>query len=141
MSAIALHDLQDLEPVRARRRQRDHLRLVQPGERMDEGFHVGARTDAPGAGGFTLTRRGRLAITMTVATALVLAVIAAFGMFPATAASGHTITVQPGQTLSQIAVTELPELPMDRAIVQIQVANDMNTRQVQAGMDLEIPGS
>ena len=55
------------------------------------------------------------------------------------ASAGHTITVQPGDTLSQIATSELPELPLDRAIVAIQVANDLNTLHVQAGSELEIP--
>lgn len=130
MSAIALHDLHDLEPVPARRRQRDHLRLV-PAEATDRS--AGAR------GALTLTRRGRLAVTLTVATVVVLAAIAAFGLFPASAGGGHTVTVEPGQTLSAIAVTHLPDLPMDRAIVQIQLANQMNTQHVQAGMELEIP--
>lgn len=133
MSAIALHDLQDVQPAQAGRtpRRRDHLRVVQPGECVEA---TGARPDQ-----LTLTRRGRLTITLTVATVLMLAVVAVMGMLPATASAGHTITVQPGQTLSQIAVTELPGVPMDRAIVQIQLANDMNTLQVQAGMELEIP--
>lgn len=131
MSAIALHDLHDLEPVPARRRQRDHLRLVPPAEATPAS--AGAR------GALTLTRRGRLAITLTVATVVVLAAIAAFGLFPASAGGGHTVTVEPGQTLSAIAVTHLPDLPMDRAIVQIQLANQMNTLHIQAGMELEIP--
>lgn len=129
MSAIAAHDLQDLEPVSVRRPRRDHLRLVPP---------VGA-AEQTAAAPLTLTRRGRLVITMTVATALVLAVIAVFSMLPASAVEARTVTVQPGQTLSEIAVTQLPHLPMDRAIVAIQLANGMNTLQVQAGMELEIP--
>lgn len=136
MSAIALHDLQDLEtagtaPVTWAPRRRGHLRVVAPGER--------AAVSQRQPGRMTLTRRGRLAVTMTVATVLVLAVVAALGMLPATASAGHTVTVQPGDTLSQLAVTYLPELPVDRAIVQIQLANELNSLQVMAGTELEIP--
>lgn len=130
MSAIALHDLHDLEPVPARGR-RGHLRLVPTGQVEARGADHG--------GAMTLTRRGRLAVTVAVATTLVVAALLAFGMFPATAVAGHTVTVQPGQTLSEIAVTQLPGMPMDRAIVQIQLANEMSTVHVQAGMELEIP--
>ncbi|WP_109472264.1 LysM peptidoglycan-binding domain-containing protein [Ornithinimicrobium cavernae] len=137
MSAIALHDiLQDLEPVPAGRspRRRNHLRVVAPGETAP----VSARAARPSRG-LVLTRRGRLTVTLTVATVLVLAVVAALGMFPAAADGGQTVVVQPGQTLSQIAVTELPELPVDRAIVQIQLANGLNSLHIQAGAELEIP--
>lgn len=135
MSAIALHDLHDLETVPARRR--DHLRVVPAGPVTGGAGRGESAADRDAA--LTLTRRGRLAITMTVATVVVLAAVAAFGMFPATAVGGQTVTVQPGQTLSEIAVTQLPGVPMDRAIVQIQLANEMSTLHVQAGMELEIP--
>lgn len=133
MSVIALHDLQDFEISHAQPRRRDHLRVVQPGER------VTSAVEAPGR--LTLTRRGRLTITITVATVLVMTVVAALGVLSAAAApvATDTIVVQPGQTLSQIAVTELPGMPMDQAIVEIQLANELNTLQVQAGMELEIP--
>ena len=52
---------------------------------------------------------------------------------------GPEATVQPGDTLSQLALTYLPELPVDRAIVQIQLANELNSLQVMAGTELEIP--
>lgn len=134
MSAIALHDLQDLEsgPHGPAPRRRDHLRVVAPGERA-------AVRVAPSARPMTLTRRGRLAMTLAATIVLVLAVVAALGMLPATASAGHTVTVQPGDTLSQIALTQLPELPLDRAIVEIQLANDLNTLHVQAGTELTIP--
>lgn len=133
MSAIALHDttLADIRLIDGAGRRRNHLRLVQPGEvrpATEQGTHA-----------MVLTRRGRLALTLTVATVVVLAIAAILGMLPAAASGSHTVVVQPGQTLSQIAVTELPELPMDRAIVQIQLANQMNSLDVQAGTTLQIP--
>lgn len=136
MSAIALHDLRDIEPVEVSRSpRRNHLRLVTPGE-----LAPSEATPSMGRGeALRLTRRGRLAITLAAATVLVLTLAAALGMFPAAASGGHNVVVQPGQTLSHLAVTELPELPMDRAIVAIQVANDLNSLDVQAGTELTIP--
>lgn len=134
MSAIALHDiLEDLETTRVVRgsRRRNHLRVVQPGETAPVVHAAGGR--------LTLTRRGRLAITLTVTTVLALAVAALFGWFPAAADGGQTVVVQPGQTLSHIAVAELPGLSLDRAIVEIQLANELNSLDVQAGTELVIP--
>lgn len=134
MSAIALHDiLEDLEaPAERTPRRRDHLRVVRPGE-------TAPAVEAPAAGRLTITRRGRLAVTLSVATLLVLTVVAAAGLFPAAADGSGTVVVQPGQTLSQIAVTELPELPLDRAIVQLQLTNNLNSLDIQAGTELVIP--
>ena len=77
-------------------------------------------------------------MTSTVALLLVLAVGSLAGaVMPA--APNESVVVQAGQTLSQIAASELPELPLDRAIVQLQLANDLNTLQVAAGQTLVIP--
>ena len=153
MSAIALHDiLEDLDPVTPGRRprpdsrpqgsrdvglrgqgprRRDHLRVVRPGE-------TAVQQKVP-EGPLTITRRGRLVITLTVATALVLTAMVASAWLPAAAGGGETIVVQPGQTLSHIAVTELPELPLDRAVMELQLANNLNSLDIQAGTELEIP--
>lgn len=139
MSAIALHDiLDDVEVTPAGRgpRRRDHLRVVAPGESAPA---LAGSARGASEGHLTITRRGRLAITLTVATVLVLTVVAALGIFPAGAAGMEMVTVQPGQTLSHIAVAELPELPMDRAIVLLQQTNELNSLDVQAGTQLEIP--
>lgn len=113
------------------------LRLVGPDER--------ATTRPPQTRGsasgrpLRLTRRGRLTLTLastSVAAALVATMsglVPAFGEAPA-----REVVVRPGQTLSQIAATELPGLPLDRAIVQIQLANQLNTVHVQAGQRLQI---
>ncbi|USQ77282.1 LysM peptidoglycan-binding domain-containing protein [Ornithinimicrobium cryptoxanthini] len=142
MSAIALHDLtapdlmdRDFPPAPGVRSSgRGHLRLVT----ADDLPQTGAMR-APAGTPLTLTRRARLLMTLTVAGALVVVIAAAMGVFPAMAAGSHTVVVQPGQTLSHVAVAELPELPMDRAIVQIQLANEMNSLDVQAGTVLQIP--
>ena len=85
-----------------------------------------------------LTRRGRLTVTLGALFALVVAAAAVLlASLPADA--GSEIVVQPGQTLSQIAGTHLPELTLDRALVQIQRANGLSTGHVQAGQTLVIP--
>jgi len=94
-----------------------------------------ARPTAP----VRVTRAGRLAITLTVAVALV---VLALALFPG-GASGtvidHSTTVQPGQTLSEVAASELPQLPVADAVARIQVANDLTSAQVHAGQALLIP--
>ena len=40
---------------------------------------------------------------------------------------------------ADIAATTLPDLPLDRAVVEIQIANNLSTSQVQAGQTLVIP--
>ena len=49
-------------------------------------------------------------------------------------------TVEPGQTLSEIATTELAGLPTAEAVTRIQVANNLSTTHVHAGQTLTIPG-
>jgi hypothetical protein len=86
-----------------------------------------------------ITRAGRLAVTLTVAVALA---VLALVLFPG-GASGtfidHSTTVQSGQTLSEVAARELPQLPVADAVARIQVANDLASAQVHAGQSLLIP--
>ncbi len=87
-----------------------------------------------------ITRRGRLAL-LSLALALV-AVVSVAGMGGAGAAEPlPTVTVTPGQTLSEIALAELPQLGLSQAILAIQVANQLSTAQISAGQQLVIPGS
>ncbi|WP_427385171.1 LysM peptidoglycan-binding domain-containing protein [Janibacter sp. G56] len=86
-----------------------------------------------------LTRTGRLAITvMIVLISLVAAVLMAAGVGSA-AAPAPTVTVEAGQTLSSVAAAELPELPVDRAIAEFQVVNNLAGSQVRAGQELIVP--
>lgn len=124
MSALAWEPAGTPVPV-----HRPHL-VVLPG---------GARGSAP-AGPIRLTRRGRLALflaTLLAATALGVALLGPAGAAPAS----RTVTVAPGQTLSEIAATELPGLSTDRAIVAIQVANRLTSAQVHSGQRLVVPSS
>ncbi len=85
-----------------------------------------------------ITRRGRLARAVAIAFAIaVLAVAAVTMVSPASAAI--EVEVQRGQTLSEIAATYLPNLPLDRAIVAVQLENDMSSTHVQTGQRLLIP--
>ena len=52
-----------------------------------------------------------------------------------------TVTVAPGQTLSEVALAELPEMSISEGILAIQMANKMSTAQVSAGQELVIPRS
>lgn len=109
------------------RTARPPLRLVGPGE----------RAEVPAT---RLTRRGRLLITLTVtAAALTLAVGLATSVRAAAPQIDHATTVFAGQTLSEVAAAQLPGLPIDEAVVRIQLANDLNTSQVHAGQLLLIP--
>ena len=106
---------------------RPPLRLVGPGE----------RAVVPAT---RLTRRGRLLITLTVtAAALTLAVGLATSVSASAPQIDHATTVFAGQTLSEVAAAQLPGLPIDEAVVRIQLANDLNTSQVHAGQLLLIP--
>lgn len=85
-----------------------------------------------------LTRRGRLALTSTVAfvvAGLLMSMIGVLGPAGATT----SVVVEPGMTLSQIAAEELPDLPLDRAITDIQRANRLSTTSIAAGQELLIP--
>ncbi|MGL5929107.1 MAG: LysM peptidoglycan-binding domain-containing protein [Dermatophilaceae bacterium] len=90
-------------------------------------------------GRLRLTRRGRLvmAVVLLVLVAVVswLAVGRAAGSPPAP----RTITVSTGQTLSEIASTQLPHVPLDNGIVAIRLANRLGSAQVHAGQRLVIP--
>ncbi|WP_270889510.1 LysM peptidoglycan-binding domain-containing protein [Pedococcus sp. 5OH_020] len=86
-----------------------------------------------------LTRAGRLAITLTSVTAALVTTVALFSGGASAMTIDHSTSVQPGQTLSQIATEQLPQLPMADAVARIQVANDLTGTQVHAGQTLLIP--
>ena len=51
----------------------------------------------------------------------------------------HSTTVGAGQTLSEIATQQLPQLPMAEAVAQLQIANDLTGSDIHAGQTLLIP--
>ncbi|PRY50930.1 LysM domain-containing protein [Knoellia remsis] len=116
-------------PRPTRRPQRPRLVLVPTGDAVPAAARPALR----------LTRAGRLAITTTV---LLAAAVAAFlGLTGGAAASSApvTVTVQPGQTLSQIAAEHLAGQSVASAVAELQLANDLRTAQVQVGQTLVIP--
>ena len=131
MSAAVAWDV-TAAPVREPRRPaRPHLVSVPCGDEVR----------APERAPLRLTRAGRLAVTLTVLVALVAIAVAtlAGGASASSPAIDHSTTVRSGQTLSQIAATQLPGLPVADAVARIQVANDLASDQVHAGQTLLIP--
>ena len=121
---------------------RPPLRLVasdgtlSPDERVGQGERVLAR-ELPA---IRFTRRGRLVVTLMAAVAVAtLAVVLATSVDAAAPLIDHATIVSAGQTLSEVAATQLPSLPIQDAVARIQLVNGLNTSQVQAGQSLLIP--
>lgn len=112
-------------------RRSGHLRLVPTGARV--------ATSGPRARGLRITRRGRLAVTTTVATVLALVLASMVGLLGPAGATA-SVVVEPGMTLSQIAAEQLPDVPLSRAVTDIQRANHLSTTSLAAGQELVIPG-
>ena len=100
---------------------------------------TGAEVPVGPATPLRLTRAARLALTLTVVVAAVALALALFSGGASATVIDHSTTVQSGQTLSEIAVRELPQLSMAEAVVQLQVANDLTGSNVHAGQTLLIP--
>ena len=130
MSAAVAWELAPTPGRMPLRTPRPQLRLVLPGE----------RAVAPARFATRINRRGRLLITLTV-----LAAATTLGLSLATSltASGpqidHATTVSAGQTLSEVAAAQLPGVPLSEGVARIQLANGLNTSQVNAGQSLLIP--
>jgi hypothetical protein len=129
MSAAAAWDVAPAPVGMPARPARPHLTSVPCGEAVP----------APEPRPLRLTRAGRLAVTLTVVAAAVALAVALFAGGASASAVDHTTTVRSGQTLSEIAATELPELPVADAVARIQVANNLASDQVHAGQSLVIP--
>lgn len=88
-----------------------------------------------------LTRAGRLAITATVVVAATFLLISLLSGGASAAVIDHSTTVQTGQTLSEVAAAQLPQLSIAEAVARIQVANDLAGSNVHAGQTLLIPAA
>ena len=116
-------------PFPIRRPERPRLVLVPTGE---------AVTAAPRSA-LRLTRGGRLVLTSTV---LLIALVAAFvGLTGGAAASSapERVTVEQGQTLSQIAAEHMTGTSITSAVAELQLANGLSSAQVRAGQQIVIP--
>ncbi len=142
MSAAVAWDVAPLEPasdgypiVRSRR---PALRLVPTGVGATGVGATGSGLVA-GRARLRISRFGRVLVSLIGVALLTLLAVAVFGVGAAGATIERTVTVQPGQTLSEVAATELPQLSIAEGVAQIQLANAMNTSQVRAGQRLAIP--
>jgi len=121
---------------------RPSLRLVASNGALSRDERLGRAGGAlcEGPPAIRLTRRGRLVITlMTIVAAATLAMAVAATVDAAPPQIDHVTVVSAGLTLSEIAATQLPTLPINDAVARIQLANGLNTLQVHAGQSLLIP--
>jgi phage tail tape-measure protein len=92
-----------------------------------------------------LTRRGRLLVTCTIATALTSAVVGLSGAVAgATVGAGQAPapvvhTVLPGQTLSVIAAQWAPEEDWREVAAEIVEINGLSSMRLQSGQQLTLP--
>ncbi|MGD8151098.1 LysM peptidoglycan-binding domain-containing protein [Ornithinimicrobium sp. Y1694] len=123
MSSVAVETF----PAGVVRPRGGHLRLVAADER---------RAPRPA---LRITRRGRLAVTTTVGLVIALALATMLSLM-SPAGANSAIVVEPGMTLTQIATEQLPDVPLSKAISDIQRANKLSTTSIAAGQLLIIPG-
>jgi hypothetical protein len=129
MSAAVAWDVSTAPAPAPARSSRPQLVSVPCGDTLPQGPSAPLR----------LTRAGRLAVTLTVLVAAVVASIALLSGGASATVVDHSTTVQRGQTLSEVASQQLPGLPVADAVARIQVANDLTSSEVHAGQTLLIP--
>ncbi|HET8601211.1 MAG TPA: LysM peptidoglycan-binding domain-containing protein [Segeticoccus sp.] len=145
----ALSPSRDRRAATPGRRRGRHLRLVPTGPDAQPRITPPARRAPERAArprviaqeqSVRITRRGRLAVTLLVTAAVItLAATMWSAGAPAVPTIDHTTTVAPGQTLSQIATEQMPGVPMQQAVNQLQLTNNLSSADVHAGQVLQIP--
>lgn len=89
-----------------------------------------------------ITRRGRLVITLIAFGVASLLALTMYARVTAPApVPEHTTVIRSGQTLTEVARTQMPRLPVDVAVSRIRVANGLNSAAVVEGQALLIPAS
>ncbi|MGL4745542.1 MAG: LysM peptidoglycan-binding domain-containing protein [Dermatophilaceae bacterium] len=90
-------------------------------------------------GPLQITRRGRVCVVVVLI--LVAVAISRLAAIPSagSADASRIVTVPAGQTLSEIAASEMPGVPLDNGVVAIRLANRLDSAQVHAGQRLVIP--
>ncbi|ADU47952.1 LysM peptidoglycan-binding domain-containing protein [Intrasporangium calvum] len=88
---------------------------------------------------YRLTRRGRVVVAFFVALLVAALGLALAGQLASASGQPESVTVEAGQTLSEIALRELPQLPIAAGVVELQLANNLSTSYVHAGQTLVIP--
>ncbi|MEO6998906.1 MAG: LysM peptidoglycan-binding domain-containing protein [Terracoccus sp.] len=86
-----------------------------------------------------LTRFGRLTVTVATLAVVIALGVGLMGQLASTAVEGRPVTVESGQTLSEIAARELPDVPVREGVVSLQLTNGMSSDQVHAGQRLLVP--
>ncbi len=92
--------------------------------------------------GLRLTFAGQAVVVIVAALVvfvLALAVVRVASPSAAPAATVATVTVERGQTLSQLAATHLPQLSIAEGVAQLRLANGLNSSNIEAGQRLVIP--
>lgn len=116
-------------PLPIRRPERPRLVLVP----------TGAAVPATPRRALRLTRTGRLVLTSSVL--LVAVAIALVGLTGGASASSapQRVTVEQGQTLSQIAAEHMSGTSIGSAVAELRLANGLGSAQVRAGQQIVIP--
>ncbi|HMT90763.1 MAG TPA: LysM peptidoglycan-binding domain-containing protein [Dermatophilaceae bacterium] len=140
MSAIAAWELAPVPATSGALRPARHLHVVSAPDRVQEGRS--GRHSARGAQGLRLTFAGQIVVAI-VAALLVFALAVAVTRVTASSAApvgpSATVTVERGQTLSQLASVHLPQLSIAEGVAQLRLANGLNSSNVEAGQRLVIP--
>lgn len=90
-------------------------------------------------GRMRITARGRRVLLGLSAATLALGLIFVGGGAASTTEQPIRVTVEPGQTLSEIAAEHRPDVSIRTGMTRIQQANQMNTDQIYGGQVLVIP--
>jgi hypothetical protein len=88
-----------------------------------------------------LTMRGRLTLTLVGVFVVALVLLGRLGETsgPGSATPDHAVAVRPGQTLSEVAVEQLPGEPVADAVARLRQLNRLGSAQVHAGQVLLVP--
>ncbi|WP_265444460.1 LysM peptidoglycan-binding domain-containing protein [Flexivirga meconopsidis] len=136
MSAVTQWEVPATVPPRPRRR----LRSVPTGAGATATVAgVPQRRAVPARVGVRLTARGRRLVIGAAVLVLCLSGALAARAWAAPPAQPQSVTVQSGQTLSEVAHRAYPQLTTGDAVAKVQQANDLNSLQVHAGQRLSLP--
>lgn len=108
---------------------------------IDVSSHAHLATPRARPSVLVITRRGRLVGTALATALLVIAGVGAVAAVASGPVTSAGVTVQPGQTLSQIAAVSMPKVPTGEAVLRLELTNKLTSSQVHAGQHLTIPAS
>lgn len=127
---------------------RGHLRLVPVGGSLQPQHALQPQQSLPAVDSLNrsahtahITRRGRLLISCSIGLLCVVGLGAGVRVLASAQVPVpvfQTVTVQAGQTLSEIAHRAYPDLSVGNAVTRVQLANNLNTSQVFAGEQLRL---